>query len=187
MVATLTIIGQSEADTPKARISAENGQPEVYHNGIWYPICGHWFWDTQYGTNLFCTELNGEPSTGTITRRIRYDSRQRQELSSQGIMIGKCLKSDTSLFGCTGGHNMKLHYRGQCAAGKRSGIIIDCSPKTEVCPPRVNAKQQPCYAIRDKNECLTSIDSRKDWKARVSGALLVPNAPMATSVNQKNS
>ena len=117
------------------RISSGNGQPEVYYNGNWSPICGHWFWDTQYGTNLFCTELNGEPSTGNITN----DYSQRQELGSQGIMIGKCLESDTSLFGCTGGKNMMRNYgssvyRERCAAGQKSGIIIDCSPKTGTSP-----------------------------------------------------
>lgn len=109
------------------RISTVNGQPEVYYSGSWYPICGHWFWDTGYGPNLFCTALKGVPSTGTITQRMRYDYSKRQVLSSQGIMIGKCLASDTSIFGCTGGYNMVRHFRGRCAAGQKSGIIIACS------------------------------------------------------------
>ena len=28
--------------------------PEVFWNGVWTPICGHWFWNNDYGADLFC-------------------------------------------------------------------------------------------------------------------------------------
>ena len=32
--------------------------PEVLTNdGSWAPICGHWFWDNNYGARLFCRQL----------------------------------------------------------------------------------------------------------------------------------
>ena len=101
--------------------------PEVFLNGIWSPICGHWFWDNYYGAGLFCQKLTSNiHSTGKVIRRTD------KPLESDGIRIGKCLVTD-QWGSCTGGYND--HEIGQdpgCAAGQPASIEIMCSHgKTE--------------------------------------------------------
>merc|ERR1712180_299941 len=101
-----------------ARISATNGQPELYNNGIWSPICGHWFWDNQKGANLFCQELIGKLSTGIIT-----SARNTLPLASNGFNVGRCNENDESILACTGSKSPNH----DCATGKKAGIIISCT------------------------------------------------------------
>ena len=35
----------------------DDGTPEYYLNGDWYPICGHYFWDNDHGATAFCRKL----------------------------------------------------------------------------------------------------------------------------------
>jgi len=102
--------------------------PEVYYNGIWSPICGHWFWDNDNGATLFGKELHGGSYDGTckITRK-------RTKLQAQGVMIGKCtdedLKKGKTIFECSGGHNLSNaggRYERGCAKGKTVGVEIEC-------------------------------------------------------------
>merc|ERR1712156_923072 len=44
-----------------------NGEPEVYINGNYRPICGHFFWDNDNGADLFCKQLNSQYRSGEIT------------------------------------------------------------------------------------------------------------------------
>ena len=101
--------------------------PEVFVNGVWLPICGHWFWDNYYGAGLFCQKLTSNVhSTGKVIRRTD------KPLESDGIRIGTCLIDD-KWGSCTGGYND--HETGQdpgCAAGQPASIEIMCSHgKTE--------------------------------------------------------
>ena len=100
----------------------DNRFPEVFLNGIWSPICGHWFWDNYYGAGLFCQKLTSNVhSTGKVIRRTD------KPLESDGIKIGTCLIDDQ--WGtCSGGNND--HETGQdpgCAAGQPASIEILCS------------------------------------------------------------
>ena len=36
---------------------SKDGTPYFFWNGKFYPICGHWFWDTKYGAKSFCQKL----------------------------------------------------------------------------------------------------------------------------------
>ena len=100
--------------------------PEVFLNGIWSPICGHWFWDNDYGAKLFCQTLTSNPdSTGKIIRRTD------KPLESDGIRIGKCLINDQWL-SCSGGCNDLGTGQGcnnidNCGADSPASIEIQCS------------------------------------------------------------
>ena len=92
-------------------------------NGIWSPICGHWFWDTDFGANLFCQELTSNPaSTGQVIRRTD------KPLEKDAIRIGKCLSNDQWL-SCSGGCNDLGTGQGcaDCDANSPASIEIKCS------------------------------------------------------------
>jgi len=106
-------------------VRLEDGKfPEVFLNGIWSPICGHWFWDTDFGANLFCQRLTSDPaSTGQVFRR--WDKR----LEKDAIRIGKCLSNDKWL-SCSGGCNDLGTGQGWCAdcdANSLASIEIKCN------------------------------------------------------------
>ena len=100
--------------------------PEVFLNGIWSPICGHWFWDTDFGANLFCQELTSDPvSTGQVIRRTD------KPLEKDAIRIGKCLSNDQWL-SCSGGCNdlgtgQGCNDHDNCGANSPASIEIKCS------------------------------------------------------------
>ena len=100
--------------------------PEVFLNGIWSPICGHWFWDTDFGANLFCQRLTSDPaSTGQVIRR--WDKR----LEKDAIRIGNCLSNDQWL-SCSGGCNdlgtgKRCNNIDTCGAKQPASIEIKCS------------------------------------------------------------
>ena len=41
-------------------------------DGKWRPICGHWFWDNNYGAKAFCKRLGYE--SGEFSDILFYDS-----------------------------------------------------------------------------------------------------------------
>ena len=93
-------------------------------NGIWSPICGHWFWDNDFGATLFCQKLTSDPtSTGYVIRRTD------KPLEKDAIRIGKCLSNDQWL-SCSGGCNdlgIGQHGCINCGAGQLASIEIKCS------------------------------------------------------------
>ena len=93
--------------------------PEVYWNGQWSPICGHYFWDNNVGVNLFCQKLGF--SSGVVRRT-------RTKLKFDAIRIGKCRATDHWL-NCTGGCNdlaiggrCFINSNAKCTVGQPSGI-----------------------------------------------------------------
>ena len=97
--------------------------PEVFLNGIWSPICGHWFWDTDFGANLFCQELTSNPaSTGQVIRRTD------KPLEKDAIRIGRCLSNDHWL-SCSGGCNDLGTGQGcaDCDVNSPASIEIKCN------------------------------------------------------------
>ena len=42
------------------------------NDGKWTPICGHWFWDNNYGARLFCKQLGY--NNGRYTKHLLADS-----------------------------------------------------------------------------------------------------------------
>ena len=59
--------------------------PEIYWNGKWTPICGHFFWDNDNGAKLFCQKL------GLVNGKIKGKG---SKLTDDAIRIGKCSDSD---------------------------------------------------------------------------------------------
>ena len=106
--------------------------PEVFLNGTWSPICGHWFWDNDYGAKLFCQILMSNPdSIGVVIRRTD------KPLESDGVRIGKCLINDQWL-SCSGGCNdlgtgkdcpeqCGCNNIDNCGADSPASIEIQCS------------------------------------------------------------
>ena len=118
----------------------DGGKPEVQVNGRYRPICGHYFWDNNYGADLFCKELDRKYRSGKITAGARGGI-SSYPLGSDAIKIGKCREGDSWLE-CNGGCNDKQvggectsirgSTYGQCTAGARAGIKIECSSKSTV-------------------------------------------------------
>ena len=99
--------------------------PEIYWNGKWTPICGHYFWDNDNGAKLFCQKL------GLVNGKIKGKG---SKLTDDAIRIGACSDSDNQLFGCTGGCNdLKVggnctnDERGVCTKGQPAKIEIECN------------------------------------------------------------
>ena len=94
--------------------------PEVFWNGNWAPICGHWFWNNNYGATLFCQKLDSSFTSGIVIRR------EDKPLESDGLRIGECREQDHWL-SCTGGANEldNPSCGGGCSGG--SGCSSRCT------------------------------------------------------------
>ena len=66
----------------------EEKTPEVLWNRKWTPICGHFFWDNQYGPNLFCKKLDSKFIYGKFTKRLD------KLIERDSIWIGNCGSGD---------------------------------------------------------------------------------------------
>ena len=96
--------------------------PEVFSNGKWSPICGHWFWDNNNGATLFCQKLNPIFRSGKVTKR------RDKKLESDAVRVGRCGKTDQWLK-CKGGCNDLGKGNGcaKCAKGESASVEIKCS------------------------------------------------------------
>ena len=106
-----------------ARLTEEK-TPEVLWNRKWTPICGHFFWDNQYGPNLFCKKLDSKFIYGKFTKRLD------KLIERDSIWIGNCGSGDDWL-SCTGGcNNLEIGGEcpgvGSCSVGGASSIEIEC-------------------------------------------------------------
>ena len=125
--------------------------PEVFLNGKWSPICGHWFWDNDYGAELFCQKLDPTYTHGTVTKR------RDKPLESDGIRIGKCLSGDIrggdKWLGCTGGCNDLGTGNGcaQCAAGQGASVEIYCERSDGSTPRPSPIPRSSCQTVGGPN------------------------------------
>ena len=94
-----------------------NQMPEVYFDGKWVPICGHWFWNNNIGANLFCQEFGFESGTLKNTHLT---------LPNDGLIIGKCEQRDAWLQ-CSGNCN-NLQIGGSFFSRSVSGGLIAAVP-----------------------------------------------------------
>ena len=98
--------------------------PEVCLNGIWPPICGHWFWDNDVGASLFCQKLTSDPASfGYVIRRTD------KPLEKDAIRIGKCLSENNDQWlSCSGGCNDLGTGEGcaDCDANSPAAMEIEC-------------------------------------------------------------
>ena len=93
--------------------------PEVWFEGKFHPICGHYFWDNNDGPKTVCQRLG-----------FRYGNRYltRTTLSEDAMPVGKCKRGEM-LNSCSGGENGygNLHHRNRyCTKGKRIGVKVTC-------------------------------------------------------------
>ena len=98
-----------------------NKDPEVFWDGEWRPICGHYFWDNNFGADLFCQQLGY--SSGLVKGRG-----QELGLPADALRVGKCSATNEWLK-CDGGQNnyaigSDCNYG--CKAGDRASIEIEC-------------------------------------------------------------
>ena len=89
--------------------------PEVFYNGKWSPICGHVFWDNQFGATLFCNQINETYLSG-----FEYNS--GSILYDDSVSIGGCNKNTESLLECG---SFDENYGG-CSLGDGASIAIKC-------------------------------------------------------------
>ena len=100
----------------------KDGTPFIFWDNLWSPLCGHYFWDNQYGAVKFCQKLGyalGIHSGKPINRTYPVDS----------FSIGACLESD-EWPSCTGGENYftpgKAFTNGTCEKSNNEAIMITC-------------------------------------------------------------
>merc|ERR1712196_654130 len=93
-------------------------------DGVWRPICGHWFWDDDVGATAVCKALGFSSSTvGTVTKT-------KETFSVQAEKIGRC-KAGEKLSECSAGGNSWGEYKNPntdgCGPGKEVGVQVSCS------------------------------------------------------------
>ena len=106
----------------------EEKYPEIWFNDKWSPICGHYFWENDYGATLFCQKLNSNYTFGKSKKRLD------RSLASNGITVGECTSQDKSLLSCTGRCNDLQEgglscgqSGGKCDVGERALVEVECS------------------------------------------------------------
>ena len=102
----------------------KDGTAEFFWNGMFSPICGHWFWDNEYGAQSFCQTLGY--TNGSIISGGKY-SEPGDKYTVDAITIGKCYAGE-ELETCSGGCNDKAVGNGcaECATGESVKMIINC-------------------------------------------------------------
>ena len=107
------------------RMSSDD-TPDFFWNGRFYPICGHWFWDSEFGAKTFCQKL------GYMNGNITKERSSEKKYTEDSIRVGKCLEGE-ELESCSGGCNDKGIGKGcsDCVAGERVGVTIACEGNAE--------------------------------------------------------
>lgn len=98
----------------------------------WYPICGHYFWDSNDGPAIACRRLKGGTGcTGGINTCKWNTCPAPGTYDTDAVHIGECGGSDTELYSCTTSANRWNDfdmYGGQCNAGSQWATIqIQCN------------------------------------------------------------
>merc|ERR1719210_2459997 len=106
---------------PSVRLQTNPGEPEIFANGYWVPICGHWFWNNENGANTFCRQL------GYLTGNLTATGRK---LATDAMYVGSC-KAGEDLHSCSEGCCSEGCRKGSvgcgdCGAGKNGGITMTC-------------------------------------------------------------
>jgi len=112
------------ADSSGQLLSSVSGNkayiPWIKYAKDWYPICGHYFWDTNDGASAFCRRLGFQKGSRVHTR---------EKYSKDAMPVGKCSYGQR-LTQCSRGGNAwgNLGYRNRwCGTGKSIGVKIVCS------------------------------------------------------------
>ena len=127
----LVIILPLPADTEQQCLNGDvellsDNTPTFYQNGTFHPICGHYFWDSNQGAQLFCQKLG-------YTAGKLDTLGKKQSYKQDSIWVGECHPSDTDISACGGGCNTYevgglcdgISYN--CTAGEYVKMSIICS------------------------------------------------------------
>ena len=105
---------------PKS-VRLTEGFPEILVENGWHPICGHYFWNNNFGARLFCQEL-GFNDGKIVEKKILLDK--------ETYWVGECKESDKNLKECSGRCTLNTvggTCRGsKCLKGEKTGIRIEC-------------------------------------------------------------
>ena len=97
--------------------------PEVLFEGKYYPICGHHFWDNDFGAGSVCKSLGF-----TGGNDIHATSKTGAVYNTDAMPVGGC-KEGEDLTKCTGGDNAWGNFDfkdGKCKKGKSVGVKVTC-------------------------------------------------------------
>ena len=85
-----------------------DGTPFIFWDSQWFPICGHYFWDNDVGSTLFCKKLDFE--FGKV-----YQAENNEKYAVDSFRVGFCNEND-EWESCTGGCN-DYQAGGYCGNG----------------------------------------------------------------------
>lgn len=120
------------------------GQPYLYYDGEWKPICGHYFWDNNYGCGAVCAAM-GYSYTGATRTHTRYT------LTENSIEVGKC-NNNEGILGCTMANNYYTETS-WCSVGNGIGNACTCTGATfsgtepDVCDTAVTTYPSFSYSM----------------------------------------
>ena len=100
--------------------AGEGFVPEVLFEGNYYPICGHYFWDSDYGAETVCKALGFDGGAKTNTAA---------KFEEHAMPVGRCNQGE-ELDKCSGGGNAwgDLDTNdGWCNAGNTIGVEVTCT------------------------------------------------------------
>ena len=97
--------------------------PEVYYDGEWHPICGHYFWNNNNGAAAVCKKLG---------YAVGFLGKTNAKYAKDAMPVGGCANSGQALTSCTGGANawgIFDYNRGGslCTKGQSVGITVRCA------------------------------------------------------------
>ena len=105
-------------------VALEGKQPKICYEGRLVPICGHYFWDNNFGARLFCQMLG---RSGGIVSQPRFAS------DVNFYIVGKCSSTDTHITSCSAGANTRTlggkAATSNCNKGAKAGAYISCDGK----------------------------------------------------------
>jgi hypothetical protein len=93
--------------------------PEVNYQGKWYPVCGHYFWDSNEGATTFCKALG-------FAKGVR--GKRGAKFTVDAMPVGKC-KAGQTFNKCTLGGNAWGNFNflgGGCKKGHGIGQAVRC-------------------------------------------------------------
>ena len=119
-VVALAAMDFVRAEGGKQVAAGERFVPEVLFEGNYYPICGHYFWDNDYGAETICKALGFDGGAKTNTA-AKYEE--------HAMPVGKCNQGE-ALDKCTGGGNGwgDFDYQSSwCTSGNGIGVDVTCT------------------------------------------------------------
>ena len=118
----------------KNKDKKKKNEPSDENPLMWWPICGDFFGNNDYGATLFCNKL-GDYEIGEIHIRPQFLTNTTLDVPMDSYMIGTCNFDDPNLQKCTGGCNLReiggTCAGRQCAALKSANIEIKCKVNSE--------------------------------------------------------